>query len=146
MDNIEIYRNSAIILLKKIPSKIYSWTTILIFSFISFTLISVFYRYNKIILYNAVLVNSYIEFYVSEEFFENSNMSLLINKKYYSYEIKSITPFSYYNSETEYWKITIDAKIPKKWNIENNRLLLSFEKEKTTYLSEIINFIKKGMK
>lgn len=146
MDNIEIFRNSAIILLRKLPSKIYSWTTILIFSFISFTLVSVFYKYNKIISYNAVLVNSYIEFYVSEEFFENSNMSLLINQKYYSYEIKSITPFSYYNSETEYWKITIDAKIPKKWNIENNRLLLFFEKEKTTYLSEIINFIKKGMK
>lgn len=146
MENIEIYRNSSIILLKKLPSKIYYWTIILIISFLIFIIISVFYRYDKIISYEAVTANSYIEFYVLEDFFDKNNMELLINDKKYNYQIKNIDPFTYYDSKVQYWKITIDAEIPTNWKIENNKLSLNFKKEKTTYLKEIIKFIKKGMK
>lgn len=93
-----------------------------------------------------MIANSKIEFYVDKNFFENINMKLTINNKEYDYEIESILPFSYYNSEIEYWKITIILDMPKEWLIENNKIIIRFIKYKTYYLKEITKFIKKGIK
>jgi hypothetical protein len=145
MNDIKIYRNSAIILLKKIPSKIYYYNIIMIISLVFFISISIFYKYNKYIDYYGIVINSNIDIYVTESFFEKKDMSLLINNKIYKYAIKNIVPFSYYDSEIEYWKITIEIDLPKEWIIENNKLNLKFIKGKTNYADEIIKLIKKGI-
>jgi len=145
VDDIDIYRQSSLILLKRVPSKIHSWVTITMISLILFGLIATFVKYDKYLVYDAVINDSLIEINVDKLFFESSNQKMKINGEFYKYKINKIEPYIYQNNKGQYWKLTISSPIPKDWIIDNNYIQIHFYKGKTTFLKETIKFIKKGM-
>ena len=145
MDNIDIYRNSSIITLREVPSVIYSWIIILIISFTLFLSCSLLFKYKKYLSYESYVKNGYIEFYVGQEFFTKyASNEVIINDNKYQYTIIALEPYSYDMSEPDYWKVTMELSIPKEWIIENNRIILKFLDEETTFMKSIIKKIKKG--
>ena len=146
MNNIDIYRNSSIIILRKVPKKIVSWILILIVSSIVFLIISVTFKYKKYITYEGVISNNYIEFYVDDDFLDKETSDdVIINRNKYHYQIIAFEEYSYNLGINEYWKIVISADIPKEWIIENNKMKLVFLKEEKTLMQSIIDKIKKGL-
>ena len=146
MNDIDLYRNSSIIMLEEVPSKIVSWIIILIFSALLFLSISIFFRYKRYLKYEAIIKNDNIEFYVDKQFFSrNDNKEVLIDNKKYHYEVIAFEEYSYSMGDVDYWKVTINVELPKELMIENNRILLEFLKEDTTLAKSIINKFKKGL-
>lgn len=145
MDNIDIYRNSSIIMLREVPRTIWSWIVILIISFIFFLSWSILFKYKKYLSYESYVKNGNIEFYVGKEFFSKTvTNEVIINGDIYKYTIIALEPYSYDMSEPNYWKVTMELPIPKEWVIENNRIILKFLDEETTFMKSIIKKIKKG--
>ena len=146
MDNIEMYQNSSIIMMSKVPKKIYSWVIILIMSLITLLSLSFLFRYKKYLTYEAYINNGYIEFYVDNKFFsKSSNSDVIIKENKYKYTVIAVEEYSYDMGKADYWKVVIDANVPSEWIIENNRLTLNFLEKETTFAENIINGIKKGI-
>lgn len=146
MDSVEIYRNSSIITMREVPSKIYSWVIILVISFIIFLTIALGFKYEKYLTYDAYVKNRYIEFYVDNSFFTRKTLDkVIIEEKEYRYKVISFEEYSYDMGEADYWKVVIEAELPNEWLIENNRITLNFLEKETTFAKSMINKIKKGL-
>lgn len=145
MDSIEVYRNSSIELMNKVPKKIYSWVVILIVSSILVFCLSTLFRYKKYLTYEACIKNGHIEFYVDNRFFSKlSTKDVVVRDNQYQYTVVAIEEYSYNMGKVDYWKVVMDANVPNEWIIENNRLELNFLEKETTFAESIINRIKKG--
>lgn len=128
MNNIDIFNNKDIILFRKVPKMIYSYTTILIITMVLFLIIgqikykkySVFYAY---VLDNNLLIEcDYLPSYDDNLIFEN---------KKYKYKLLDVTKQIF----------TIKVDIPKKHMIDNNVLEVRMIKEETTILKELKKII-----
>ena len=147
MDDIDIYLNSSTMLLKKTPSRIVSWVTMLFLFLIFLVCFMVFYKYKKYLKYDAYIKNGYIEFYVDKEFFNKiNNNKVLIKEKNYDYDVVSILEFSYENGVNDLWKITIKVDLEKNMLIENNYFQIQFLESEGTIIKRIVKKIKKGLK
>lgn len=146
MDNIDIYRNSSLFLLRKTPSKIISWILILIVSAVIFLIISLKFKYKNYITYEGIIKNGYLEFYVDNDFFNRHYFNkVVINRKEYSYQIMAFEEYSYNLGIADYWKVTIKVDVPNEWIIENNRINLLFLRKEETVAQNLIDKIKKGL-
>lgn len=147
MDDIDIYLNSSTMLLKKTPSRIVSWVTMLFLFLIFLVCFMGFYKYKKYLKYDAYIKNGYIEFYVDKDFFNKiNNNKVLIKEKNYDYDVVSILEFSYENGVNDLWKITIKVDLEKNMLIENNYFQIQFLESEGTIIKRIVKKIKKGLK
>ena len=123
----EIYRNSSIITMREVPSKICSWVIILITSFIIFLSIALGFKYKKYLIYEAYVKNNYIEFYVDKSFFTRKSLDeVIIEEKKYRYKVIAFEEYSYDMGDADCWKVVIEAALPNELIIENNRFTLNF--------------------
>lgn len=138
MDNLDIYKDSSIILDRAIPSKIISWITILIALILLFIVFSFlpFNIYKSMIgEVNIVDNDSYI--ILSQEYSDfpvNINNKLYIKDKKYNYEVVKI----------EEDKTIIKVDIEDDLKIQNNIVIINILKNRTTLFKIIKNKIKKG--
>ena len=147
MDDINIYLNSSTMLLKKTPSKIVSWVTMLFLFLIFLVCFMSFYKYKKYLKYDAYIKNGYIEFYVDKAFFNKiNNNKVLIKEKNYDYDVVSIFEFSYENGANDLWKIIIKVDLEENMMIENNYFQIKFLESEGTTIKRIVKKIKKGLK
>lgn len=147
MDDIDIYLNSSTMLLKKTPSKIVSWVTMLFLFLIFLVCFMSFYKYKKYLKYDAYIKNGYIEFYVDKVFFNKiNNNKVLIKEKNYDYDVVSIFEFSYENGANDLWKIIIKVDLEENMMIENNYFQIKFLESEGTTIKRIVKKIKKGLK
>lgn len=138
MDNLDIYKDSSIILDRAIPSKIISWVTILIALILLFIVFSFlpFNIYKSMIgEVNIVDNDSYI--ILSQEYSDfpvNINNKLYIKDKKYNYEVVKI----------EEDKTIIKVDIEDDLKTQNNIVIINILKNRTTLFKIIKNKIKKG--
>lgn len=138
MDKLDIYNNSAIILNRKIPKNIISWTTILviliilfiIFSFIPFNIYKTFIGYIDIEKDNSHVILSFDD----SDFPLEKNNKLYIKGKKYNYKIVSIQ-----DSE-----IILDINLDDNLKIDGNLVTLNILKNRTTLFNIIKRKVKKG--
>ena len=136
-DNINIYNDSAIILMKKYTfSK--RWIIVLIILTILFILIT-FIPFNIYNTYNGYIVldnnNSYINIKL-----ENKDFPINKNKKLY---IKS-TSYKYKVINIEANNVLIKVNLKNNIKINNNIVTLSILKDRTNIINILKNKIKKG--
>lgn len=146
MNNIDIYKNSSLIFLKRIPCKILSWTTILSLTFVLCITFMCTVKYKTYLKYESYIREGNIELLVDARFFEKaqSNKFLLENKNY-DYDIISIMEFNYEYGESSLWKIIIDAKLPDNMMVENNYFQIRFLEIEGTAIERIINKIRREL-
>lgn len=151
MNNIDVFYNSEIILRRKsfkikcyIISMIILLTGLLVF-------ISCF-KYNPYINLKAIVIKEnnsyYLKTLVTQEQFNDINQNnLIINDKKYKYKIKHISD-EYISDEryNKYYEILLETEIEENLVINNNIIDINIEKPKTTFLKQIIEKIKKGMR
>lgn len=146
MNNIDIYMNSSLIFMKKMPSKILSWITILSLTFILIIIFMCTIKYKTYLEYESYIRDGNIELLVDNRFFEKiQSNKFLIKDKNYDYDIVSITEFNYEYGESSLWKIIIDADLPDNMLIENNYFQIRFLEKEGTTIERIINKIKRGL-
>lgn len=145
MDNLDAFTNSSIIIMKKTPNKIVSWITILFISLLFILVFMCFGKYNQYLKYDCYVKDGYLEFFVDEKFFNKmNNNEVLINDKYYNYDIVSIMEFSYDYGINELWKVNIKVKLDNNMLIENNHFQLKFLENEGTIIKLIIKKMKEG--
>ena len=145
MNNIDIYRNSNIITLRKTPSIICSWITILIISSVIFVIFSLTFEYKKYLVYDGYVKNNYVEFYADSRYFDKKTDYVIIGEEKYQYDVVALEEYVYNLGEVEYWKVVLDIKLPHNLIVENNRFKLNFALEETTLFKSLVKKIKKGI-
>lgn len=100
------------------------------------------YRYDNIVSYYGVVNNGNLEVDIKQSDTHNLlNKNLIIDKQVVNYEV--IDNKIIYVLDTPYNHITL--KLHKYKLYDQSVVLMGFKLGKTTYISEISNFIKKGM-
>ena len=130
MNNINIFENKEIIMLRRVPKKIISYKNILIISTILFLIIG-HIKYKKYITYYAKVVDNNL---ILEDFMlPNFDNNLYFKDKKYKYEIVKV------DNNDNYF--VIKTNIQKEFLVENNILVIRMVKEETTILKEIKKII-----
>ena len=130
MNDINIFENKDIIMLRRVPKKIYSFKTILILFAVLFLIIgNIKYKkyvtyYSKVIKGNLVLETSMLP---------NYDTNLYFKDKKYKFEILDID-----NNDSYFM---LKANIEKEFLVENNILIIRLVKDETTIIKEIKKMI-----
>ena len=143
MEDINVFNYSKLKLMNDNPSKIISWITILIVVFILFLIFGIFLKfhtYSNYIGYIDISDNYNLKIIVDEKSFPiKNNYKLYIDNKKYDYKIVLI------EKQVGYYEVLINCKIDDALLINNNILTITFQKEKTSLIKEIIKKFKKGL-
>ena len=125
-DNIDEY----IILNKKNPTKIISFTLIITFIISLFIIISFKFEYESFYDVQAIYNDSKVTLFVNLNDLDNilDNDYLILNKIKYKYYIESIDEDLLIDNNLNYKRININIDLPKKYQVNN--LILSFRKNK----------------
>ena len=126
MNDIDIYNNSSVIMLKKVPVKIISWITILLVFLIFILVFGIFFTYNKYEKCIGIVRGNNIVLELSPDKINKIKDRIIIDNK-------------------NYYEIVLNINLEDKYKIDNNILEIYIELEKTTLLKEIFNFLKKGL-
>lgn len=133
------------LIFRKKPNYIVIWTFIITVLLISFTVLGCFYKYNKFKEFHGLVVEKdgekFVQILVSNSDLDIiKNYSLIMDRKEtkYSYEIDT----NIYSENNKLYNL-VNLKID---NIPDEQIIsIVFKSEKTTFLNEIKNKIKKGM-
>lgn len=107
----------------KLPTKIYSWTIILILSLLVGIFICYKFKFEYFYHNSSIYKNNTLSFIVYKSDLEKitSNHKIIINKKEYNYKILNISEAMINNINLEpYFEILIDTKLENNLKIENN--------------------------
>lgn len=143
MNDIDIYNNSSVIMLKKVPVKIISWITILLVFLIFILVFGIFFTYNKYEKCIGIVRGNNIVLELSPDKINKIKDRLYIDNKKYNFEIKEKDYIIIDNKN--YYEIVLNINLEDKYKIDNNILEIYIELEKTTLLKEIFDFLKKGL-
>lgn len=128
MNNIDVFNNKDIILFRKVPKNIYSYTTILIITIILFLIIGQI-KYKKYANFYAYVLDNKI--LIECEHLPSYDSNLIFLNKKYKYKLLNITDNIF----------TLEVNIPKEYMVDNNVLKIEMIKEETTILKEIKKII-----
>ena len=104
------------------------------------------FKYKRYLKYESYIHEGYVEFYVDKSFFDKRKSdTVLINDKKYSYDVISISEFSYDYGQNNLWKIVIKVDLEQNMLIENNYFQLKFLESNETTTQRLIKKIKKGL-
>lgn len=145
MNDIDIYNNSSVIMLKKVPVKIISWIAILLVFLIFILVFGTFFTYNKYEKCIGMVRENNIVLELSPDKINKIKDRLYIDNKKYNFEIKEISKDYIIIDNKNYYEIVLNINLEDKYKIDNNILEIYIELEKTTLLKEIFNFLKKGL-
>lgn len=145
MNDIDIYNNSSVIMLKKVPVKIISWITILLVFLIFILVFGILFTYNKYEKCIGIVRGNNIVLELSPDKINKIKDGLYIDNKKYDFEIKEISNDYIIIDNKNYYEIVLNINLEDKYKIDNNILEIYIELEKTTLLKEIFNFLKKGL-
>lgn len=151
MDNINIFDNSTIIMMRKTPSKIFVWIVVIIIGLIVFLSLSIFYRYNKYLNYIGTIVEEdtqyYIKIFIEEDkLVAFSNNILLIDNKEIEYKVKNISKNYYLTPQSvKMHEVVLKCKLNQQLMIDNNMVQLRFKMPQTTAMHDFIENIKKEL-
>lgn len=151
MDNIDVFDNSTIIMIRKTPPKIISWITIITIGLIALLIISIFCKYNRYTNYIGTIVKEgeqyYVKLFIEEDkIITFPNSKLLINHKEVNYKIKTISK-NYYLTEyaQKMYEVLLSCTLPQNLIIANNLVELRFKSSKTTIMHNFFEKIKREM-
>ena len=150
MKKIDIFNNSAIILLKRTPNKILNSMYIIILFVIVVIMFSLLYKYPKYSYYQAIVEkdnNDYVISIVLKEAelpFNKGNSIVIDNKKV---KIKNIevSDVNYDNMGNQYRIIKLKVNIDDKIKINHNIVDVHIYKGDTTIFKELWKKVKKGL-
>lgn len=138
VDDIDIYNDSAIILERKAPSKVFSWIIILLItssiailiSFIPFSIYESYYGVVKLESDNSFIIFDleYMKFPI------NKYDKLYIKNKSYNYDVFDISENS----------LIIKLDLEDGLKIDNNIVVVNILKDRTSIFNILKNKIKKG--
>lgn len=138
MDNINIYNDSAIILSKKIPKSSKIWIIMVLFFFLTLTVIfSIPFNKYKTFIGQVIINNdiSYLSIKLEKcDFPINKSNKLFIKRSEYHYEIESI----------EENQVILKLKLDESLKIDNNYMLVNILSDRTTIIEIIKENLKKG--
>lgn len=146
MDNIDIYENSSIILLRKIPAKIVSWITLLIAAIIFIIIFTPYFKLKKHDNYIGIFKDDKILLLVEKNNINTIKNSFVLENKKYIFSIDSISQEYVIIDDKNYYEVVLNADLEDKYKINNNILNISIEREETTLFDEIIKFFKEGIR
>lgn len=145
MDDAKIYFHANNIYEKKVPNYFYYWILLhIIFLFFVIVFLA-FYQIEIKTSYGGIYENNKIHIVVDSKFFQLKTDKVFIQDKQYQYQVNKIEVIAYEEGKANLWEVWISLDLPNNWKIENNQFQLSFIREKTTILKQIIRNIKKGM-
>ena len=129
------FNNSRIIIERKTPQNIINWITILFITLILFICISVFYRYRKYNIYEALILKDdyvYLKIYSSD--LPKDNKMYIYNKNI-DYKIVS----------NDFESTLVKCDLTGDYLISGTPIRVVFKGKYTTLYNEIKNKIKKGL-
>lgn len=145
MEEMNSYLHSNVILQKKVPNYIGYFVILHILCAIFLILLFAIYKVEKKTTFTGYYEKEQIRIIVDSKFFDLTTKKVLVQEKSYSYQTDKIEVIAYEEGLPSLWEVWITLDLPEYLKIENNQISLSFIKEKTTILKEIIKQIKKGM-
>lgn len=151
MNNIDIFYNSETILRRK-SFKIKCYIISIFILLIVLLLFISCFKYNPYLKLKAIVIKEnnsyYLKTLVTQEQVNDINQNnLIINDKKYKYKIKNMSnEYILDEKYNKYYEVLLEAQIETKLVINNNIIDINIEKPKTTFLKQIIEKIKKGMK
>lgn len=145
MEESNSYLHSNVILQKKVPNYIGYYVLLhILFAIFLLVLFSIC-KIEKKTAFIGYYEKENIRIVVDSKFFDLTTKNVLIQEKSYSYQTNKIEVIAYEDGLPSLWEVWITLDLPEHLKIENNQISLSFIKEKTTILKQIIKQIKKGM-
>ena len=145
-----MYQNRTYIINQKLPKMIYFIIFISLFTLI-FVLIFIIIPIKRIISFDGFVVlednRYYIKIYVGDEDLKKINChNVIVDEKKTKLDYFTIKEaYKVDNSLEIYHEVFLKVDIEKKKRVENNKLEVMFIQPKTTYLKEIINYVKRGL-
>lgn len=145
-----MYQNRTYIINQKLPKMIYFIIFISLFTLI-FVLIFIVIPIKRIISFDGFVVlednRYYIKIYVGDEDLKKINChNVIIDEKKTKLDYFTIKEaYKVDNSLEIYHEVFLKVEIPKEKRVENYKLEVMFIQPKTTYLKEIINYVKRGL-
>lgn len=130
MNDINIFENKDIIMLRRVPKKIYSFKTILILFAVLFLIIGNI-EYKKYVTYYAKVIKGNLVLETS--MLPNYDTNLYFKDKKYKFEILDI------DNNDSYFMLKVN--IEKEFLVENNILIIRLVKDETTIIKEIKKMI-----
>ena len=145
-----MYQNRTYIINQRLPKTIYFIIFISLFTLI-FVLIFIIIPIKRIISFDGFVVlednRYYIKIYVGDEDLKKINChNVIVDEKKTKLDYFTIKEaYKVDNSLEIYHEVFLKVDIEKKKRVENNKLEVMFIQPKTTYLKEIINYVKRGL-
>ena len=145
-----MYQNRTYIINQRLPKTIYFIIFISLFTLI-FVLIFITIPIKRIISFDGFVVlednRYYIKIYVGDENLKKINChNVIVDEKKTKLDYFTIKEaYKVDNSLEIYHEVFLKVDIEKKKRVENNKLEVMFIQPKTTYLKEIINYVKRGL-
>ncbi len=145
-----MYQNRTYIINQKLPKMIYFIIFISLFTLI-FVLIFIIIPIKRIISFDGFVVlednRYYIKIYVGDEDLKKINChNVIVDEKKTKLDYFTIKEaYKVDNSLEIYHEVFLKIEIPKEKRVENYKLEVMFIQPKTTYLKEIINYVKRGL-
>lgn len=145
-----MYQNRTYIINQRLPKTIYFIIFISLFTLI-FVLIFITIPVKRIISFDGFVVlednRYYIKIYVGDEDLKKINChNVIVDEKKTKLDYFTIKEaYKVDNSLEIYHEVFLKVDIEKKKRVENNKLEVMFIQPKTTYLKEIINYVKRGL-
>ena len=145
-----MYQNRTYIINQKLPKTIYFIIFISLLTLI-FVLIFITIPIKRIISFDGFVVlednRYYIKIYVGDEDLKKINChNVIVDEKKTKLDYFIIKEaYKVDNSLEIYHEVFLKVDIEKKKRVENYKLEVMFIQSKTTYLKEIINYVKRGL-
>ena len=145
-----MYQNRTYIINQKLPKTIYFIIFISLFTLI-FVLIFIIIPIKRIISFDGFVVlednRYYIKIYVGDEDLKKINChNVIVDEQKTKLDYFTIKEaYKVDNSLEIYHEVFLKIEIPKEKRVENYKLEVMFIQPKTTYLKEIINYVKRGL-
>ena len=145
-----MYQNRTYIINQKLPKTIYFIIFISLLTLI-FVLIFITIPIKRIISFDGFVVlednRYYIKIYVGDEDLKKINChNVIVDEKKTKLDYFTIKEaYKVDNSLEIYHEVFLKVDIEKKKRVENYKLEVMFIQPKTTYLKEIINYVKRGL-
>ncbi len=145
-----MYQNRTYIINQKLPKTIYFIIFISLLTLI-FVLIFITIPIKRIISFDGFVVlednRYYIKIYVGDEDLKKINChNVIVDEKKTKLDYFIIKEaYKVDNSLEIYHEVFLKVDIEKKKRVENYKLEVMFIQPKTTYLKEIINYVKRGL-
>lgn len=146
MENIKFYLHPNVITKKRPSSEILWWIIIHIVFLLFLIGLSACYKIEKKIHYQGSYQGNSIRVLVDKRFFELLTDKVRLKGKAYQYQVCKVEIVAYEEGKASLWEVQISLDLQEEWKIENNQFQLSFVKEETTILKQILKNIKKGMR